>query len=113
MDPSDAQFVDVIHTCANVWGARQSLGHADFWPNEGKSQPGCWTSTCSHSRAYKLFAASIENEVPFIAYPCKSYKYFKTGKCTSNGVVMGDATTSSARGSYYLKTGGKKPYVYL
>lgn len=39
---SDAQFVDVIHTCMGVLGVDYPIGHADFYPNGGcPPQPGC------------------------------------------------------------------------
>jgi hypothetical protein len=35
-------FVDVIHTDGGVLGFPSRVGHADFFPNGGKSlQPGC------------------------------------------------------------------------
>lgn len=38
----DAEYVDIIHTCAGVLGILEGLGHADFYPNGGKpAQPGC------------------------------------------------------------------------
>ncbi len=34
--------MDVIHTCANLFGIKEPLGHVDFYPNGGKCfQPGC------------------------------------------------------------------------
>lgn len=42
LDSSDAEFVDVIHTDAGIFGFPRAIGHIDFWPNQGISpQPGC------------------------------------------------------------------------
>ncbi|CAG0895633.1 unnamed protein product [Cyprideis torosa] len=44
LDPTDALFVDVIHTDALPnfgLGAAQQMGHVDLYPNEGFLQPGC------------------------------------------------------------------------
>lgn len=37
----DADYVDVIHT-SKTFGFRNALGHADFYPNDGTQQPGCY-----------------------------------------------------------------------
>lgn len=38
----DADFVDIIHTDAWLYGTPTSTGTVDFWPNAGKTlQPGC------------------------------------------------------------------------
>ena len=44
LDITDAQFVDVIHTNSALLFSGglsfpKSIGHADFWPNGGSSQP--------------------------------------------------------------------------
>ena len=41
LDPSDAVYVDVIHTNAMVQGKLERCGHADFYMNGGIMQPGC------------------------------------------------------------------------
>lgn len=50
LDPSDAMFVDVIHSdvrdsaLSKALGIKRPCGHVDFYPNGGKHQPGCDTS---------------------------------------------------------------------
>ncbi|KAK6188489.1 hypothetical protein SNE40_004653 [Patella caerulea] len=46
LDPSDADYVDAIHTdggtiLKTALGTLKAMGHADFYPNGGKNQPGC------------------------------------------------------------------------
>lgn len=46
LDPTDAQFVDIIHTDGQAHvqlglGLLQPLGHVDFYPNGGLEQPQC------------------------------------------------------------------------
>lgn len=42
LDPTDAEFVDVIHSCAGVLGFQKPIGFVDFYPNGGGyPQPGC------------------------------------------------------------------------
>jgi len=89
LDPSDANFVDVIHTDGQSifsilvggsgFGLMQRSGHVDFYPNGGLSQPGCSKKdlckdifngnikeitdkvACSHTRAVDLFIESLRS----------------------------------------------------
>ncbi|XP_002756664.1 pancreatic lipase-related protein 3 [Callithrix jacchus] len=107
LDPSDAIFVDVIHTnAARIFfelgvGTIDTCGHLDFYPNGGKHMPGCEDLLtplltlnfnaykkevasffdCNHARSHHFYAESILNPDAFIAYPCRSYTSFKAGNC--------------------------------
>jgi len=81
---------------------RQPCGHVDFYPNNGKEQPGCdLTETplpltlirdgieeasrvlvaCNHIRAIKLFIDSINSKCPYVAHRCDSYQHFLQVSC--------------------------------
>lgn len=144
LDSTDADFVDVIHTNAMQlsfgvilkeigFGIQGRSGHVDYYPNGGRTQPGCvatnqqiWDSlstllqswdfddvtsaiSCSHSSAPRYFIDSIANDCQFTAYPCKSFNAFSEGQCTKcsgNGCNrMGYFSSSSKeQGSLFLLT---------
>ncbi|XP_049711223.1 pancreatic triacylglycerol lipase-like [Elephas maximus indicus] len=106
LDPSDAKFVDVIHTDAaplipNLgFGMSQTVGHLDFFPNGGLEMPGCkknilsqivdidgiWSGlrdyvSCNHLRSYKYYSDSILNPDGFAGFSCSSYSDFTANKC--------------------------------
>ncbi|XP_034230218.1 pancreatic triacylglycerol lipase-like [Thrips palmi] len=142
LDTSDARFVDVIHTDGTSifllgYGMSQPCGHVDFYPNNGKEQPGCSGTdaplpltliregleeasrvlvACSHVRAIKLFTDSINAPCPYIAHKCDSYEHFLEGKCfncatnSSNCALMGMHATETPigpPGSKYFVATGK------
>ncbi|XP_018797464.1 PREDICTED: lipase member H-like isoform X1 [Bactrocera latifrons] len=117
LDPSDADFVDVIHSCGGVLGFRDPIGYVDFYPNGGGApQPGCTEISqiftgCSHGRSYEYFAESIHSEKGFYAAPCSSLKELIGRNCTGTKILMGDPVPLSARGIYYLKTGSKPGFA--
>lgn len=41
LSETDAEYVQVIHTDGGHYSFEFPLGHADFYPNGGKNQPGC------------------------------------------------------------------------
>ncbi|XP_023609104.1 pancreatic lipase-related protein 2-like [Myotis lucifugus] len=106
LDPSDAMFVDVIHTDTSPtvpnlgFGMSQKVGHLDFYPNGGEQMPGCaksilssivdknnfWEGTrdfvaCNHLRSYKYYSSSILYPNGFLGYPCASYEEFQENGC--------------------------------
>ncbi|XP_043465079.1 pancreatic triacylglycerol lipase-like isoform X1 [Leptopilina heterotoma] len=115
LDYTDAQLVDVIHTDGKSilflgfpgYGMSQPCGHLDFYPNNGKEQPGCTDLSettpslpltliregleeasrvlvaCNHVRAIKLFIESINSKCQYVAHECGSYSSFLKGECFS------------------------------
>jgi pancreatic triacylglycerol lipase len=86
LDPSDAQFVQVIHTNDGTAGFSNAIGHVDYRPNGGRSQPGCGIDllgSCSHSRSYQYFAESIGSST-FTSTKCANYNNFQGGQCNNN-----------------------------
>lgn len=143
LDRSDAEFVDVIHTCSGILGHNRNLGHAgkcalqmsflllwstnllllrtflDFFPNGGKAaQPGCdftsdFVGACSHGRSYRYFAESIATKNGFMAFECDSWGDYNEKKCKGDPVPMGDAVPNSANGTYFLETSNGPTYARL
>ncbi|KAF7670381.1 hypothetical protein LDENG_00299730 [Lucifuga dentata] len=90
LDPTDAQFVDVLHTDIDALGFRKTLGHIDFYANGGTDQPGCPRTIfsgkayfkCDHQRSVLLFLDSMERPCTMSrAFPCSSYSDFLDGRC--------------------------------
>ncbi|PIK62059.1 putative pancreatic lipase-related protein 2 isoform X1 [Apostichopus japonicus] len=119
LDPSDADFVDNIHTDDDTYGTSTDMGHVDFYPNGGSTQPNCLTdiASCSHGRAVDLYAESVRaTSCKFTSYACSSWADYDAGQCTGCGGVfgccnyMGYWATASCTGKRYLKTNGKSQY---
>ncbi|XP_076465420.1 pancreatic lipase-related protein 2-like [Babylonia areolata] len=126
LDPSDAIFVDVIHTDAKWggFGVQERTGHVDFYPNGGTRMPGCtrtgiWSLInvgelfCSHNKAYEYFTASINRSSShFTAYPCSTQGRWQTcGTCGSDGCNrMGYHASRYPAGLFVLQTGAIYPF---
>ncbi|XP_068632014.1 phospholipase A1-like [Battus philenor] len=111
LDRNDAAYVDVIHTNGGILGLKEPVGHKDFYPNGGSSQPGCFLSTCDHSRAWEIFAESLKFPEHFPARKCSNWTMFSEGKCVKNEVTfMGFRAGEGSAGSYYLTTSSTSPY---
>ncbi|XP_052738442.1 pancreatic lipase-related protein 3-like [Bicyclus anynana] len=100
----DAEYIEVLHTNAYRFsqGNKELLGHADFFANGGKKQPGCNDKLiylesirrgdlklgetlpgCSHKRSLKYYLETLINQsCNFLGIACQSYKDFLKGKCS-------------------------------
>ncbi|XP_028038572.1 pancreatic lipase-related protein 2-like [Bombyx mandarina] len=104
LDRSDAKYVDIIHSNAmplyfSGFGISEPIGHVDFYPNGGSTQPGCKQSDspnqsasyqqvvkyvgCNHERSHEYFTESIAPTCPFMAIQCESHEAFLAGNCTN------------------------------
>ncbi|XP_022818534.1 pancreatic triacylglycerol lipase-like [Spodoptera litura] len=111
LSKEDADFVDVIHTDAGVYGLNEAIGHVDFYPNSGSEQPNCLFQTCSHSRAWQLYTESVLIPEAFIGAQCSSWKQFMKGSCNYNDTsIMGYYCPTDSRGKYDLQTSNESPY---
>lgn len=118
IDADDADYVEIIHTNAGNLGIDVPIGHADFYPNWGSGQPGCfWSLTggCDHGRSYEFFAESVVNQDAFISRQCDDWKPSITKKkCgAGNGVFSymgGQPSAPKVSGVYYLTTTKNSPF---
>ncbi|KAM4545711.1 lipase member H isoform 2-T2 [Odontesthes bonariensis] len=98
LDPTDAVFVDALHTDIDLLGFREPLGHIDFYANGGTDQPGCPRTIlsggsyfkCDHQRSVMLFLDTVKGTCASMTFPCSSYEDFLDGKCL-NCEQFGDA----------------------
>ncbi|XP_043249411.1 pancreatic triacylglycerol lipase-like isoform X2 [Colletes gigas] len=140
---SDASFVDIIHTNGKLLseiglGLPEPTGHVDFYPNGGKSQPGCIKtdssyfeylpiplrvinkSICSHGRSYVYLTESLISDIKhnctFWAHHWDlSYRnLIGIGKEACNKSVcteMGiNAINHPQRGTFFVATSNTVPF---
>ncbi|CAG0924526.1 unnamed protein product [Notodromas monacha] len=141
LEATDAEFVDVYHTNQGKFiyghvGCEKSVGHVDFYPNGGYSQPGCENpifgfiedmfsdgeeshASCSHFRSVHIFSESLVREDEYFrGFPCPNLVEFQhdfvSGDCFScepSGKCgkMGLDAEEWGRGDFYLLTYGDTP----
>ncbi|KAK0162137.1 hypothetical protein PV327_008499 [Microctonus hyperodae] len=112
LDKDDAAFVDIIHTNTRTFGMNLAVGHADFYVNHGKSQPGCgiFSISCSHFRAWEYYSESVFQPCGFPSERCDTWKPSVSG-CSQSQTYMGVATNRKTRGIFNVKTNSAYPFA--
>lgn len=102
LDPSDAKFVDAIHTDSDYFGISIPVGHVDFFLNGGNDQTGCARSRfasmygyviCDHMRALHVYMSALNGSCALTGLPCTSYEDFLMGQCVDCSVFKGTCPT--------------------
>lgn len=114
LSADDAEFVEVIHTNAGLFGFLKPCGHVDYYPNGGKQQPGCpdYDMDCSHNRAYQLIPEMwlpVESK-ELLILKCSDIEYVGADYCRWLSKRMGDLHQREEGGVYYLETNAETPY---
>ncbi|CAL7952504.1 unnamed protein product [Xylocopa violacea] len=140
---SDAPFVDIIHTNGRLLseiglGLPEPIGHVDFYPNGGRSQPGCVKtdssyfgylplplqaidkSICSHGRSYVYLTESLISDVKrnctFWAHhwdlTYRNLMRIAIESCDKNSCIeMGiNAINYPQRGTFFIATSDSVPF---
>lgn len=117
LDFTDALYVQSIHTNAGTLGFDEPIGHGNFYPNGGRSQPGCGidvSGNCAHGRAHEFYAESINTQAGFWARQCGSYQEIVRNNCVSIGpdaLMGGNPVNAQAVGIYHLETNRASPFA--
>ncbi|XP_072938240.1 pancreatic lipase-related protein 2-like [Epargyreus clarus] len=112
LNTAAGRYVEVMHTDVGVMGILQPIGHADFYPNRGRDQPGCGGSNqCSHSRAHELYASSVRTN-HFVGNLCSGLiQALNNDRCPGATLNMGNGIlTKQGSGIYALRTRSSWPF---
>ncbi|KRJ98775.1 phospholipase A1 [Drosophila yakuba] len=111
IDPSDAKFVESMHTSAN-FGFRRPTGNATFYPNYGAFQLSCYYLGCSHIRSYQMFAESINSALGFWGTPCtRDNSRWQCDQSQRQSIQMGGEPSIHKEGIFYVKTSASDPFA--
>ncbi|XP_067002206.1 lipase member H-B [Anabrus simplex] len=109
---NDADCVEVLHTDRGKFGAPVKTGTVDYWMNGGiRLQPGCFSITCSHTRALFYWIESLQNPSSFVSRQCSSWLSFLLNFCSGNNVaIIGQCNKNTIPGNYFLRTKRRRPF---
>ncbi|XP_013142800.1 PREDICTED: pancreatic lipase-related protein 2-like [Papilio polytes] len=115
LSESDAEYVEVIHTDSEGLfsnGLKDAIGDVDFYPNGGSKQPGCGLSnSCSHIRAWELFAATLREDNELSGNSCSNFLQLSWNRCNGDALAMGDHQFSKrGSGIYRVNTRSSAPF---
>ncbi|XP_037033399.1 lipase member I-like [Bradysia coprophila] len=89
IDHTDATYVESIVTDGGRLGFEHPVGHANFYPNWGTTQPMCppndFTGQCSHSIVSTFFGASFNSSHIFGATRCRDLNDIRNRNCVQSG----------------------------
>ncbi|KAG4068087.1 hypothetical protein HA402_001512 [Bradysia odoriphaga] len=116
LDPSDADFVDVIHTNAllqgkigTMWSCRLLYEWGRFATRTFLPDP----LACSHHRAPQYYAESIRSLAGFWGWSCQSYMNYLLGLCPKSEklFVAGEDCRTETRGMFLVTTNSVAPFA--
>ncbi|XP_069969304.1 phospholipase A1-like isoform X1 [Bactrocera oleae] len=117
LNANDAHYVESIQTNGGQLGFLKPIGKGAFYPNGGKTQPGCVldvTGACSHARSTAYYAEAVARD-DFPSMRCGDYEGAVRDECggSYSGVKMGAVTNAyMVNGDYYVPVRSSSPYGF-
>ncbi|XP_017144351.1 phospholipase A1-like [Drosophila miranda] len=115
LSSDDAFYVESIQTNGGKLGFLKPIGKGAFYPNGGKTQPGCGvdvTGSCSHGRSVLYYAEAV-TEDNFGTVRCHDYEAAVSKECgsTYSSVRMGAVHNAyMVEGDFYVPVNSKEPF---
>ncbi|XP_016951067.1 phospholipase A1 [Drosophila biarmipes] len=115
LNADDAWYVESIQTNGGTLGFLKPIGKGAFYPNGGKTQPGCpldVTGACSHGRSTTYYAETVAQD-NFGSIKCGDYEAAVAKECgsTYSSVRMGaDTNAYMVEGDFYVPVNSKAPF---
>ncbi|CRL06326.1 CLUMA_CG018908, isoform A [Clunio marinus] len=119
LDAGDATYVEAIHTNGPTrtvlgLGIGLPVAHADFFPNGGLTQPGCFLNQCHHDRAVYFYLEGISRN-GFFGQRCNNVDDAINEACSGQpGAWISSEPSNgqqSLRGIFHLTTNSASPFA--